>query len=191
VGYLSHLVDNLLDMSRVDAGALHPHREWHLLEELIEAAIRRLGASLSERQLRIDIADDLPTVWVDATEMHMVLVNLLDNAVKFSDKGSIITLQAARRTDMIEICVTNVGQQIASDDLDRIFDRFYRTEQAIAKGIPGTGLGLAICKAIVQAHNGRIHVVSHEGKTIVCMYLPLGETDSSPRTLPSAHAGHA
>ena len=129
IGYLSHLVDNLLDMSRVEAGALHPHREWHVLEELVEAAIRRLAPSLQQRQLRIELADDLPTLWVDATEMHMVLVNLLDNAVKFSPDGSIISLKAVTRQDMVEMSISNVaGRRL----LPMIFP---------ASSIDSTGLG--------------------------------------------------
>ena len=192
IGYLSHLVDNLLDMSRVEAGALHPHREWHVLEELVEAAIRRLAPSLQQRQLRIELADDLPTLWVDATEMHMVLVNLLDNAVKFSPDGSIISLKAVTRQDMVEMSISNVGQEIASDDLPRIFDRFYRTRLALDSGVPGTGLGLAICKAIIQAHQGKIHVVSSAGETTVHILLPiLPQPDDARLSWPNSARGEA
>jgi two-component system sensor histidine kinase KdpD len=192
IGYLSHLVDNLLDMSRVEAGALHPHREWHVLEELVEAAIRRLAPSLQQRQLRIELADDLPTLSVDATEMHMVLVNLLDNAVKFSPDGSIISLKAVTRQDMVEMSISNVGQEIASDDLPRIFDRFYRTRLALDSGVPGTGLGLAICKAIIQAHQGKIHVVSSAGETTVHILLPiLPQPDDARLSWPNSARGEA
>ncbi|MBA2251860.1 MAG: type IV pili methyl-accepting chemotaxis transducer N-terminal domain-containing protein [Nitrospirales bacterium] len=171
--YLSHLVDNLLDMSRVEAGALRSNRDWHLLEELIEAAIRRLGPALEQRHLRIDLPDSLPTVFVEATELQLVFINLLDNAVKYSPERSTITLHAAVVQGMVEVYVSNHGEGIPPDDTDRVFDRFYRTERAVERGISGTGLGLAICKAIIQAHGGDIRVISSAEETTILFRLPL------------------
>jgi two-component system sensor histidine kinase KdpD len=171
--YLSHLVDNMLDMSRVEAGALHSNRDWHLLEELIEVAIRRLGPALEQRHLRIDLADSLPTVFVDATELQLVLINLLDNAVKYSPDGSTIRVHAAVVQGMVEVRVSNNGEGIPPDDTDRVFERFYRTERAVERGISGTGLGLAICKAVIQAHGGDIRVISSAEETTILFRLPL------------------
>ncbi|WP_447983980.1 sensor histidine kinase [Nitrospira sp. Nam74] len=191
--YLSHLVDNMLDMSRVEAGALHPNRDWHLLEELIEVAIRRLGAALEHRHLRIDLPDSLPTVFVDATELQLVFINLLDNAVKYSPEGSAITVQAAVVPGMVEVRVSNNGEGIPPDDLDRVFERFYRTERAVERRISGTGLGLAICRAVIQAHGGDIRVISSAGETTILFRLPLVPeplTGMMP-PLPSFDAGQA
>lgn len=171
--YLSHLVDNLLDMSRVEAGALHSNRDWHLLEELIEAAIRRLGPALEQRHLRIDLPDSLPTVFVDATELQLVFINLLDNAVKYSPEGSIITVHAAVVQGAVDVRISNSGDPISPDDTERIFDRFYRTERAVKRGISGTGLGLAICKAIIQSHGGDIRMMSSVQETTIVFRLPL------------------
>lgn len=163
VDYLDRLVGNLLDMSRLDAGVLASNREWHVLEELVEAAVRRVGRRLSARTLHVDLPPDLPPVYVDGMAVQQVLVNLLDNAVKFSAQGSPVSLRAAARGEMVEVTVANRGVGIAADELERVFDRFYRGKTPVNRTVPGTGLGLAICKSIVEAHGGRIEALSVPG----------------------------
>src|SRR5579884_3720061 len=138
VRYLHRLVENLLDMSRLEAGVLCPHRDWHVVEELMEGAIRRVGPAIEQRELLVELDDGLPPLYVDGTEIQLVLVNLLDNAVKFSPAGSLITLRASANPGTIVVSVSNRGVAIADDDVARIFDRFYRTESAVRSGVPGT-----------------------------------------------------
>lgn len=173
VDYLNRLVDNLLDMSRLEAGVLAPNREWNLVEELAEAAIRRLGRRLECRPLHIDLPGTLPPVYVDGVAIQQVLVNLLDNAVKFSPRDTPIWLQARPTGEEVEVSVRNEGPGIPMHELERIFDRFYRLT-APTSAIQGTGLGLAICKGIIEAHGGRIEARSIPGKeTSIRFYLPL------------------
>ena len=176
--YLNRLVGNLLDMSRLEAGVLTPHREWNMVEELVEAAVRRLGRRLECRPLQIDLPATLPPVYVDGVAIQQVLVNLLDNAVKFSPAPTMIVLKATMTDDAVEVTVRNEGPGISSHELERIFDRFYRVT---ARTSPGTGLGLAICKGIIEAHGGRIVARSTPGKTTsVSFHLPLvGDTPQS------------
>ncbi|HEY6084031.1 MAG TPA: ATP-binding protein, partial [Nitrospira sp.] len=174
--YLNRLVGNLLDMSRIEAGTLKPSREWHLLDELIEVSIRRVGQRLERRSLHIDLSQDLPPIYVDGMEIQQVLVNLLDNAVKFSAEDSPISIQAGRHGDKITVQVTNQGEGIPHDELNRIFDRFYRVSARTISAVPGTGLGLAICKSIVEAHGGLIEARSISGQeTTVSFSIPVME----------------
>jgi two-component system sensor histidine kinase KdpD len=172
--YLNSLVGNLLDMSRLEAGTLTPRREWQILDELVEGAIRRVEPLLAGRSLRVLLAQDLPPISVDGMQLQQVLVNLLDNAIKFSPPGSPIRLTAALAGDFLEVRVTNTGEGIPSNELDRIFDRFYRVQSGRSAGSPGTGLGLAICKGIVEAHGGSILAQSiPDGETTIVFRIPL------------------
>jgi two-component system sensor histidine kinase KdpD len=172
--YLNGLVGNLLDMSRLDAGTLTPRREWHVLDELVEGAIRRLEVWLADRDLEVHLTQNLPPIYVDGLQVQQVLVNLLDNAIKFSPPGSPIQLTAALIGESLEVRVSNTGEGIPADELDRIFDRFYRVQSGRSSNSPGTGLGLAICKGIVEAHGGSILAQSVAGqKTTVLFRIPL------------------
>jgi len=173
VDYLNRLVGNLLDMSRLEAGTLQPRREWHVFDELAEGAIRRVEPLLGKRPLRVDVAPDLPPLYVDGVQIQQVLVNLLDNACKFSPAGSPIDVVAGLAGEVLDVRVTSAGADIPSDELARIFDRFYRVQTGRVVAAPGTGLGLAICKGIVEAHGGRILAQSSEGRTTILFRVPL------------------
>lgn len=185
--YLNRLVGNLLDMSRIEAGQLKPNREWHLLEELVEGAIRLVGPRLEQRVLQIELTPDLPPLYVDGVEMQRVLVNLLDNAVKFASEDSPIRIGAAVIDRTVEISVSNTGEGIPPGELERVFDRFYRVTSSHAAAKPGTGLGLAICKGIVEAHGGRIEARSIPDRdTTISFRLPL--MNAPVREQEAAHA---
>ena len=173
VDYLNRLVGNLLDMSRLDAGSLQPHREWNVLEDLVEGAIRRLDIFIKDRPIEIELAPNLPPISLDAVQIQQVLINLLENAVKFSPSGSPIRLAASVRDRELEISVTNIGPEIPPDEIEKIFERFYRLESRQSPRPPGTGLGLAICRGIIEAHGGRISARSIGGETIFSFRLPL------------------
>jgi len=161
-------------MSRLEAGTLAPRREWHVLDELVEGAIRRVEPLLAGRPLHVLLAPDLPPIPVDGMQFQQVLVNLLDNAIKFSPPESPIRLTAALAGDALEVRVSNTGEGIPPNELDRIFDRFYRVQSGRSSGPPGTGLGLAICKGIVEAHGGSILAQSVPGgETTILFRIPV------------------
>ena len=177
--YLNRLVGNLLDMSRLEAGMLMPRREWHVLDELVEGAIRQVEVLLARRPLHVRLAQDLPPIYVDGVQIQQVLVNLLDNAIKFSPPESPIQITASLMGETLEVRVSNTGAGIPFDELNRIFDRFYRVQPGRSSGAPGAGLGLAICKGIVEAHGGHIMAQSVPGgETTFLFRLPL--TTSTP-----------
>jgi two-component system, OmpR family, sensor histidine kinase KdpD len=174
IDHLTRLVDNFLDMSRIEAGTLQPNRDWELWEDLVEGAIGSLGTSLRERELQLDLEDDLPPVFLDGVQVQQVLVNLLDNAIKYSVEGSAIQLKIGRGGDSVEVQVSNIGAGIPKEEIPRIFERFYRVRSRGDRSIRGTGLGLAISKSIIEAHGGRIWVESvPEQTTLFAFTIPM------------------
>ncbi|HSN03924.1 MAG TPA: ATP-binding protein [Nitrospira sp.] len=172
--YLNRLIGNLLDMSRLEAGTLQPRREWQVLDELVEGAIRRVGLLLADRPLHASLDRNLPPIFADGVQLQQVLVNLLDNAIKFSPPGSPIRLEASLVDGCLDVRVSNSGEGVPPGELDRIFDRFYRVQSGRSSGSPGTGLGLAICKGIVEAHGGSILAKSVPGaETTIQFRIPL------------------
>ena len=174
IDHLTRLVENLLDMSRIEAGTLKPKRDWELLEDLVEGAIGALGKSLRERELQLELDDDLPPVFIDGVQVQQVLVNLLDNAIKYSTEGTAIGLKVFRVGDTVEVHVSNAGEGVPREEIPRIFERFHRVGSRRQRSIRGTGLGLAICKGIIEAHGGRIWVQSVPDQTTTFAFtLPM------------------
>lgn len=183
--YLNSLVGNLLDMSRLEAGTLTPNREWQIVDELVEGAIRRIEPLLAGRTLDVLVAQDLPPVSVDGVQLQQVLVNLLDNAIKFSPPDSSIRLTATLAENALEVRVSNGGEGVPPGELNRIFERFYRVQSGRSSGSPGTGLGLAICKGIVEAHGGSIFAQSVPGhETTIIFRIPLAAPASTGNSEP-------
>ena len=182
VDYLDRLVGNLLDMSRFEAGALIPKKEWHILDELVEGAIRRLDGVGEARPFDVCFAENLPPVFVDGVQIQQVLVNLLDNAIKFSPPRSPIRITASLTGNSIEVGVSNSGEGVPPDELARIFERFYRVRSRESPSPPGLGLGLAICKGIIEAHGGSITAHSVQGvQTTVLFQLQLLDAMPVPK----------
>ena len=180
IDYLTRLVENLLDMSRIEAGTLVPHCEWHPFEELVEGAVRRMASVLEPHPLEVNLDPELPLVFVDGVEIQLVLVNLLDNAAKYSPKTSPVRIEASLAKQKIEIRVVDRGEGIPSQDAERIFERFYRVRVPRDHSIRGTGLGLSICKGIIDAHGGRIWVESTiDGGATIAFSLPLQQPPKS------------
>lgn len=174
IDHLTRLVENLLDMSRIEAGILKPKRDWELLEDLVEGAIGVLGKRLKDRELRLELEDDLHPVCIDGVQVQQVLVNLLDNAIKYSTEGTAIGLNVLRIDNAVEVRVSSTGEGIPKEEIPRIFERFYRVHSSRQRSIRGTGLGLAICKGIIEAHGGRIWAESAPGQiTTFAFTLPL------------------
>lgn len=166
---LNGLVGNLLDMTRIEAGALRTTEEPCDIQEVINAALDRLGSRLASRAVSVDAAELLAPM--DFVLMAQVLVNLLDNAIKYSPPATPIDVTARFVDGTVEIAVLDRGYGVPPDDLARIFDKFYRVQPLT--GASGTGLGLAICKGIVEAHHGRIWAENRPGGgTIITVALP-------------------
>ena len=161
---LTLMVGNLLDLSRIEGGALRPDREWYDIEELMRDVAMRLRqrASSTADRIKLRIEPDLPLVWFDYVEIAQVVMNLGENAIKYTPAGSPIELRARREGPDIEIAVADHGPGIALALQRRLFERFYRGS---AEGtiISGSGIGLTICKGLVEAHGGRIWVESTAG----------------------------
>jgi len=152
---LNRFVSNLLDMTRLESGAVELKLELIDVGEIIGAALQRAGNVLARHQVAVAVAPELPMLRLDAVLFEQVLFNLLDNAAKYSPPGSRIGVRAARDGELIEIEVVDEGPGIPPSDLERIFDKFYRV-QAQDRRRAGTGLGLAICRGFVEALGGWI-----------------------------------
>ncbi|MEN6346428.1 MAG: sensor histidine kinase KdpD [Armatimonadia bacterium] len=151
---LNHLVGNLLDMSRLEAGALRLHVEPCDLQDLVGSVLTQMGDRLRAREVTLSLAPDLPLVPMDFVLIAQVLTNLLDNAAKYTPAGTPIEVAAEQTQDGVAITVTDQGPGVPEEDLERVFDKFQRVTRA--NGASGTGLGLAISRGIVEAHGGRI-----------------------------------
>jgi two-component system, OmpR family, sensor histidine kinase KdpD len=151
---LNRRVRNLLDMTRLEAGAVRLDYEWQSLEEVVGAALARVESRLGGRLVTVVLAPDLPLLSFDGILIEQVIVNLLENAMKYSPAGASIEISAEDRAAEVVVAVEDEGAGILPGEEDRIFEKFYRSERNRATG--GVGLGLAICRAIVSAHGGRI-----------------------------------
>ena len=161
---LSHLVSELLELARIESGRVALQLEPIAPCDLITHAGERLRlqAERAGLDLRVECPGDLPPVVADAERLEQVLANLIQNAVKFTPKGGVISVSADHEDGRVRIWVKDTGVGISSEDLPRIFERFYKADQARSKG--GTGLGLAIAKHLVERHGGRIWAESQEGQ---------------------------
>ncbi len=158
---LNRLVGNLLDITRLEAGPIQLHREACDVEELIGSALEQVGTPLKGRAIKVNVSEKLPLVPLDFVLFSRVLVNIIDNAIKFSPVDKPIEIEARVVKQELEITIADRGEGIPSDDLERIFDKFYRVQRP--DNVSGTGLGLSICKGIVEAHGGWIKAENRPG----------------------------
>lgn len=152
--HLNLLVGNLLDMSRIESGALKPKREWNILREIVESVLVRMRNLVGEHRLEVDVPENLPLTPVDFLQMEQVFTNLVSNSVKYAPEKTVIRLRAFVEGESIHVLVSNQGPQIPQEHIERIFDKFFRV--FASDRVTGTGLGLSICKGIIEAHGGRI-----------------------------------
>jgi two-component system sensor histidine kinase KdpD len=152
--HLNLLVGNLLDMSRIESGALNPHLRWNAIGEIVRGVAAKMRKQLADHQLVIDIAESLPMVPTDYVMMEQVFSNLISNSIKYAPAHTTIEVSANKEGEYLHITMTNQGPLVPEEHIERIFDRFNRVTNA--DRITGTGLGLSICKGIVEAHNGKI-----------------------------------
>lgn len=164
---LNNLVGNLLYASRIQAGGLQMEIAPLDLVQLVQRVVRRLSAKSPDVSVMLDLPSNLPTVMADRERIEEVLQNLLDNAVKYSPRQRNIQMACRATGDDVIVNVTDAGMGISLRDQAHIFARFHRVGDRMVQTVPGAGLGLYICRAIVEAHGGRIWVEStlHEGST--------------------------
>lgn len=157
---LSSLVDDLLDLSRIEQGRMRPQREPAPLGELVDAALQLFGARAEAAGVRLEsrIPADLPLAYIDRSQISRVLVNLLDNALKYTPPGGRVVVGAADEGSHLRAWVADTGPGIPEEERSRIFERFYRLDKARSRESGGTGLGLSIVKHIVEAHGGGCQV---------------------------------
>lgn len=176
---LNRVIENLLDMSRLNSGAMSLKKEWHDVHDLVGVALQRLGKNLDGYSVKVEISDGVPLIEMDFRLMEHVLSNLLMNALQYSPKGTEIKITAVAKFGQAVIVVEDQGPGIDQEHRAKIFEKFYRVP-----GTPtgGTGLGLSIVKSIVELHQGRIEV--ENGKTAGARFsilLPLGTAPEVPK----------
>lgn len=169
---LNRLVGNLLDTTRMEAGALKISKKPCEFRDVLGASLEQLKEKAKPRNIRIDIPGNFPEVAMDFSFMMKVFFNLIDNAIKYSPEDTVIDIKATSLKDKVKIEIKDQGFGIPESDLERVFDKFYRVERP--QQITGTGLGLSICKGIVEAHGGKIVAQNNPGKgVLITITLPL------------------
>ena len=173
---LNRFVGNLLDMTRLEAGAIEMKLDLADVDEIAGAALERAGSVLARHRIEVMIAPDLPMLRLDPILFEQVLFNLLDNAAKYAPLGSRIDLRARQDGDVVAIEVSDEGPGIPAGDLERVFDKFYRV-QAQDRRRAGTGLGLAICRGFVEAQGGRIEAQNRRDRSgaVLTIRFPVPE----------------
>jgi two-component system sensor histidine kinase KdpD len=152
---LNRLIDNLLNMQRLESGMLKVKLDWCEMNELINSAVNRLSNELSTHYLQIQLQDDLPIIKLDFGLIEQVLFNLLHNEVLYTPNGSKIFISTKMSNNRLHICISDNGKGFSEEELKLLFTKFYRSS---AKTTGGTGLGLSIVKGFVEAHGGKVKV---------------------------------
>jgi two-component system phosphate regulon sensor histidine kinase PhoR len=163
---LARLIDDLLSLSRIESAKLSLNLKPQEVKHIAERVIFELGEQLKEKSLTVslDIVDDIPKILADENRIAQVLLNLIDNSIKYTSPGGRILIFASQEGEFVKTDVTDTGIGISEEHIPRLFERFYRVDKARSRELGGTGLGLSIVKHIVQAHGGEVSVQSIEGK---------------------------
>ncbi|HWQ05090.1 MAG TPA: DUF4118 domain-containing protein [Longilinea sp.] len=169
--HLNLLVGNLLDMSRIESGAMKPQKKWNAIGEIVAGVATKMHKQLQDHLLEIDFAQNLPLVPTDYVMMEQVFTNLISNSVKYAPVNTTIELKANVDSDFMHVQVSNHSPSVPVEHLERIFDKFHRV--TAADRITGTGLGLSICKGIIEAHGGRIWAENQPEHFVFHFTLPL------------------
>jgi two-component system, OmpR family, sensor histidine kinase KdpD len=180
---MSTLAGNILDMARLDAGEVSFNLQWYPIEEIVGSVMGRLRRRLEGRPVSVILDPDLPLVRLDAVMMEQVLVNLLENAVKYTPAASGIEIEGRRSVDggWLELSVADHGPGIPEGEAAKLFEKFYRAPLQRERAQSGVGLGLTICRAIVQGHGGRIEATNRgTGGAVITLYLPIEEGPPVP-----------
>ncbi len=176
---MSNLINNILDMARLDAGVVKLNKQWHPVEEIIGTVLTSLQKHLSGRQVKVNIPPGIPLIYADAVLIEQVLINLIENALRYTPSGTNIEMIIETLPQEVKIAVTDFGPGIPKGQEEHLFEKFYQARSEGAQS--GVGLGLAICRAIVEAHGGSIKGLNNpEGGAVFTFTLP---NDQSPPEL--------
>ncbi len=171
---MERLIANLLDTARMESGMMKLKLDWCDLEDIVGTALRRMQGLLKYHHMKVEVESDLPFIKGDCVLLEQVFVNLIDNAIKYSEPQSEIRICLKKSSDCVEISFVDEGVGVPQGDLNKIFSKFYRVEQP--KKVSGTGLGLSICKGIIEAHSGKIFASNRSGGgTMIQITLPVNE----------------
>lgn len=174
--WLINLTENLLSITRIENGTVHLQMEAELLDDVFHEALAHIDRQSSEHQIHMELEDDLLMARMDARLIVQVIINLINNAVKYTQKGSNITLSGRREENMAVISVADDGPGISDEAKEHLFDLFYTAEHGKADSRRGLGLGLNLCRSIVNAHGGSITVSDNRPQgSIFTFTLPLEE----------------
>lgn len=168
---LNLLVGNLLDMSRIEAGALQPKKQWNSIIEIIKSVASKMRNQLNQHKLIYDLEKDLPLVPTDYVMMGQVFTNLFSNSIKYAPQGTPIRINLRTAATGISIKIINQSPPVPDEHLEHIFDKFVRITEA--DKVTGTGLGLSICKGIVEAHGGHIWAENSPEGFVFNITLPI------------------
>ncbi len=170
---LDRLVNNLLEMSRLQSGEAKIITEWHVLEEVIGCALAQMDSQLRDHPVAINLPTDLPLVQIDALLLERVVINLLENALKYTPPGSPVEISGQIQGNELLVTVADHGPGLPPGQEERIFEKFYQVAPGSARG---AGLGLTICRSIIEAHDGRMWAANRpEGGAVFAFTIPLLE----------------
>ncbi len=176
--WLTNLVENLLSVTRLEDGNMKLNKSAELIDEIISEALNHISNRSAEHTIKVCKNDDIMLVDVDARLIVQVIINIVDNAIKYTPKGSEITISTERKTNMISVSIADNGNGIAGEIKDKVFDMFYTGANRIADSRRSLGLGLALCKTIISAHGGKISVTDNTPHgTVFTFTLPVREVD--------------
>jgi two-component system sensor histidine kinase KdpD len=171
---LNRFIANLLDMTKLESGAVVPNLALHDVGEVVGSALRRATKILAQHRVALDFAADLPMLEIDAVLFEQVLFNLLDNAAKYSQGGTVITMRSYRDGGQFVLEVADEGEGIPAGEVESVFDKFYRAQKSDHVR-PGTGLGLAISRGFIEAMHGRIFASNRRDRSgaVLTIHLPI------------------
>jgi two-component system sensor histidine kinase KdpD len=170
---LNRLVGNLLDMTRLESGAMKVVCRPYDVQDFVGATLAQMPNRLQGRIINRDIPDGLPPVAIDFALMMQAMINLVDNALKYTPQSKPIDIEARQEAEEVILAVKDRGPGLPESDLEQVFTKFFRVN---ASGISGTGLGLSIARGIVEAHHGRIWVQNRPGGgAVFSIALPVAE----------------
>ena len=176
---MSNLVNNILDMARLDAGVVELDKQWHPMEEIIGTVLTGLQKRLEGREVKVSIPPGIPMIYADSVLIEQVLINLLENAVRYTPAGSPLQISVEITPFTVEVFVADHGPGVPKGMEAKIFEKFYRVRQESAQS--GVGLGLAICRAIVEAHGGTIQAQNRaSGGAIFSFMIPAQQQPPPP-----------
>jgi len=167
---MDHIITNLLDTARLESGMMQLKIDWCDIEDMIKTSLWRMKGQIERRSVEVAITPSIPLVRGDFVLLEQVMVNLVDNSLKYSSTDSPVWITATLENSKVKVSVADQGIGIPEEELPRIFDKFYRVQQRKKKTM-GTGLGLSICKGIIEAHDGEIWAENRNGGGVIISFL--------------------